>query len=108
MFYNNGVVFESTFAQEINIPKVGENLAEAIKHWEQLFSLCRFPATGFQKVIYETDEIVVIVIKIGEESNLALFFEGGKDISFKRGLIKEYLDQLENWMDMNAADLKPK
>ena len=36
MFYNNGIVFQTTLEQEINIPKLGENLAEVLSHIKKL------------------------------------------------------------------------
>ena len=31
MFYNNGIVFQTTYSQSLNVPKLGENLAELLR-----------------------------------------------------------------------------
>ncbi|MFX1573304.1 MAG: hypothetical protein ACFFB0_11195 [Promethearchaeota archaeon] len=42
MFYNNGTVFQTTFEQEINGPKLGENLAEFLTPIRNVYNICNF------------------------------------------------------------------
>ena len=75
MFYNNGTVFQSTFDQQINIPKLGEHLAEALNQVFKSYEICNFSFSAYKKLIFETDKMSSIILKLGEDSNIALFFE---------------------------------
>jgi len=105
MFYNNGTIFQTTFDQSLNIPKLGENLAEILSHVRKVYELCNFRADSYRKLIFETDDISVIVIKLGEDSNLALFFktEVSKDIKLRS--IRRYIKKIEKFMDMDQIGL---
>lgn len=104
MFYNNGTVFQSTFDQVINAPKLGENLAELLNHIKNVYSICNFKLDNYRKLIFETEDISVIIIKLGEESNIALFFkEEVKDI--KLSSIKRYLTRIEELIDMDEKEI---
>ena len=43
MFYNNGTVFQTTFEQDINIPKLGGNLTELLNHIKNVYEICKSP-----------------------------------------------------------------
>jgi hypothetical protein len=105
MFYNNGTIFETTFSQDINIPKLGENFAEILEHFRKLYELLHFDYTNYEKVIFETETISIFIIKLGEESNIALFFkrEDPVDISLKP--IRKYLDRIQELIDMSKEEL---
>lgn len=105
MYYNNGTVFQTTFEQNINIPKLGENLAEILEHIRKLYELCNFNFQKYNKLIFETDEISTIVLKLGEDSNIALFFKKEEDINLKLTAIKRYLTRIESLVDMNEKEL---
>ena len=105
MYYNNGTVFQTTFEQNINIPKLGENLAEILEHIKKLYELCNFKFEKYDKLIFETDEISTIVLKLGEDSNIALFFRKEEDITLKLTAIKRYLSRIESLVDMNEKEL---
>lgn len=105
MFYNNGTIFETTFSQDINIPKLGENFAEILEHFRKLYELLNFDYTKYEKVIFETEVISIFIIKLGEESNIALFFkrEDPRDINLKP--IRKYLDRIQELIDMSKEEL---
>ena len=105
MYYNNGTVFQTTFEQNINIPKLGENLAEILEHIKKLYELCDFKFEKYNKLIFETEEISTIVLKLGEDSNIALFFRKEEDINLKLTAIKRYLSRIESLVDMNEKEL---
>ena len=75
MFYNNGTIFQTTIDQQYNIPKLGEHMAEALNHLRKVYETCNFTLIDYKKLIFETDEISIILLKLGEDSNLALFFK---------------------------------
>ena len=47
MFYNNGIIYQSTFEPHVNIPKLGENLADLIAHMHSIYELSNFPSEGY-------------------------------------------------------------
>ncbi len=105
MFYNNGTVFQTTLEQEINIPKLGENLAELLNNIRNVYSLCNFKLEGYKKLIFETDDISIIILKLGEESNIALFFKKEEDKELKLTAIKRYITRIEELIDMDEKEI---
>ncbi|TFF98035.1 MAG: hypothetical protein EU547_02655 [Promethearchaeota archaeon] len=105
MFYNNGTIFETTFSQDLNIPKLGENFAEILKRFRKVYNLLNFDYNKYEKVIFETEDISIFIIKLGEESNIALFFkkEEPQDINLKP--IRKYLDRIQELIDMDKEEL---
>ncbi len=108
-FYDNGTVFESTFEPSVNIPKLGENLSESLKHMEQLFATCQFEKEPYINMIYETNKSIIMFLKVGEQSNLALFFRKGEKQQGEREpdifTIRRYLSRIDFLMDMDKLDL---
>ena len=39
MFYNNGTIFDTTFEQSVNIPKLGEHLAELLNQMRRIYAV---------------------------------------------------------------------
>lgn len=106
MFYDNGTIFQTTFEQTINIPKLGENLAELLNHVRRIYEVSNLKLEVYKKLIVETDDISVIVLKLGEESNLALFFRKEEDQELKLQSIKRYITRIEELIDMDKSELK--
>jgi predicted RNase H-like nuclease (RuvC/YqgF family) len=105
MFYNNGTIFQTTFEQEINIPKMGENLAYALNHIKKVYEICNYSFDNYKKLIFETDDISVIILKLGEESNIALFFKKEEEKEIKLTEIKRYITRIEDLIDMDEREL---
>jgi DNA repair ATPase RecN len=105
MFYNNGTIFQTTFEQDINIPKLGENLAEVLNHIRRLYEICNFTFENYNKTIFETDDISIIILKLGEDSNIALFFKEEEEKELKLTAIKRYLTRIEELIDMDEGEL---
>jgi uncharacterized protein YceH (UPF0502 family) len=105
MFYNNGTIFQTTFEQTINIPKLGENLAETLNHIRSLYEVCNYKMEPYRKLIFETEDISVIILKLGEESNIALFFEREQDKELRIHSIKRYISNIESLIDMDEKEL---
>lgn len=105
MFYNNGTIFQTTFEQEINIPKLGENLAEVLNHIKKLYEICNYNFEDYKKVIFETDDISIIILKLGEDSNIALFFKKEEEKELKLTAIKRYMNRIEELIDMDEKEL---
>jgi len=106
MFYNNGTIFQTTFEQDINIPKLGENIAEILSHVQKLYEICNFDLVDYKKLIFETENISLIIIKLGENSNLGLFFKKEEDKDLKLNAIRRYLSRIEELIDMDKAELE--
>ena len=94
MFYNNGIIFQSTFEQEINIPKLGETLAKILANTRKINDICMFKP-DYKKLIVEMEEVTIIILKLGEDSNIALIFknEASKEINLTP--LKRYLSRIE-------------
>jgi len=105
MFYNSGIIFQTTFEQEINIPKLGENLAEVLNYMKKAFKICNYPSEQYKKLIFETEDISIVILKLGEDSNLALFFkkEDIKDLNLTP--IRRYITRIEELIDMDKNEL---
>ncbi len=105
MFYNHGTVFQTTFEQEINVPKLGENLAEFLNHIKNVYRICNFKLDDYKKLIFETEDISVIILKLGEDSNIALFFKKEEIKDIKLSSIRRYLTRIEELIDMNEKEI---
>jgi len=105
MFYNTGIIFQTTFEQNINIPKLGENLAELLNHVRKVYELCDFKMDNYRKFIFETDDVSTIIIKLGEDSNLALFFRKEEDKDLKLTGIRRYLNKIEDLIDTDETEI---
>jgi len=106
MFYNNGTIFQTTIDQQFNIPKLGEHIAEALNHLRKAYQICNFNLVDYKKLIFETDEISTIILKLGEDSNLALFFQKELDIDQKLKSIRRYIKKIEELIDVNYFELE--
>lgn len=106
MFYNNGTIFQTTYEQEqdINIPKLGENLAEIINHMRKLYDICEIPLEKYEKIIFETENVSIMILQLGEESNLALFFKREEDEVLRISKIRRYLTKIEDLIDMDKRE----
>ncbi|MFX0021813.1 MAG: hypothetical protein ACFE9S_05770 [Candidatus Hermodarchaeota archaeon] len=105
MFYNNGIIFQTTFDQEINIPKLGENLAEILNHARKLYEVSHYNFENYKKIIFETYDMSIIILKLGEDSNIALFFKKEEEKELKLTAIKRYITRIEELIDMDEREL---
>ena len=106
LFYNNGLIFSSTFSPEIvNIPELGRDLSQLVNGFGEILKLTKLSDAPFQKLIYETSHVVIIIIALGEDSNLALFLEGGQRSDFNIESIRTYLEQLKELVDREQGEL---
>ena len=105
MFYNNGIIFQTTFTSEINIPKLGEHFAESLNQLRKVYEVCNFELNDYSKLIFETEKISVIVLKLGEDSNIALFFKNEDSKELKIKAIQRYLNKIEELIDVDVKEL---
>ncbi|MFX1241927.1 MAG: hypothetical protein ACFFA7_11830 [Promethearchaeota archaeon] len=105
MFYNNGIIFQTTFDQDINIPKLGENLAEILNHARKLYEISHYNFENYKKIIFETFDMSIIILKLGEDSNIALFFKKEEVQELKLTAIKRYITRIEELIDMDEREL---
>ncbi|MFW9904675.1 MAG: hypothetical protein ACFFFH_10105 [Candidatus Thorarchaeota archaeon] len=105
MFYNDGTVFRTTF-EEVNKPKLGENVSEILANMRRMYEICNYKWEEYNRLVFDTKGVNVIIIKLGENSNLALFF---RKIQRKGELridtIRRYLKKVENLLDINQDEL---
>ena len=106
IFYDDGIVFQSTFEQSVNMPQVGINLAAFLEHLQKLFATCKLELAPYAKMIFETKDMLIFVLRLVEKTNLALFFkiEGVSDIV----AIRRHLYQIENLVDADRLELEEK
>ena len=105
MFYNNGTIFQTTFEQGTNIPKLGENLVEIIHHVKNVYELSQFKMDNYKKIIFETDDTSIIILKLGEDSNIALFFKKEEEKDLNLSSIKRYIARIESLIDMSEEQI---
>jgi len=105
MFYNNGTVFDTTFEKNINIPKLGEHLAELLNQMRKIYETCSYSLEKYSKLIIETNDISAIILKLGEDSNIVLFFKKEKEDGLKLKPIKRYITKIEELIDADKFDL---
>ncbi|MFW9948327.1 MAG: hypothetical protein ACFFDX_15985, partial [Candidatus Odinarchaeota archaeon] len=91
--------------QEINIPKLGENLAEVLNHIKKLYEISGYNFENYKKIIFETDDMSVIILKLGEDSNIALFFKKEEEKELKITAIRRYITRIEELIDMDEGEL---
>ncbi|UCG03893.1 MAG: hypothetical protein JSW11_07885 [Candidatus Heimdallarchaeota archaeon] len=105
MFYNDGTVFHSTF-EKINIPKLGENISETLANMRRIYEICNYTLEDYTRLVFDTDGINVVILKLGENSNVALFF---RKIRRKGELrihtIRRYLAKVEDLLDIDQDEL---
>ncbi|MBY9001665.1 MAG: hypothetical protein KGD64_12175 [Candidatus Heimdallarchaeota archaeon] len=109
MFYDDGTVFHTTFEQfeeSVNIPKLGDDLADILSSFRKLYEICNYSFKSYNQLIFDTEDVDVLVLKLGENSNLALFFrkslaEGELQIN----AIQKYITKIEKLIDIGQMDL---
>jgi uncharacterized protein YukE len=105
MFYNNGIIFQTTFEQDINVPKLGENLSELLNHVIKVYEICNFKFEKYRKFIFETEDVSTIILKLGEDSNIALFFRKEEEKDLRLKAIRGYLDRIETLIDIDEIEI---
>ena len=75
IFYDDGLVYQSSFDQSAtNIPQCGKELSNILTNIKNLYELVDFKIKGMPTLIFETEGMDMIITKIGERTNLVLFF----------------------------------
>ncbi len=109
MFYDDGTVFQTTFEQfeeSVNIPKLGDDLADILSSFRKLYEICNYNFKKYNQLLFDTEDVDILVLKLGENSNLALFFrkslaEGDIQIN----TIQKYVNKIEKLIDIGQMDL---
>lgn len=105
MFYNDGTVFHTTFEQ-INIPKLGENISETLTYMRRMYEICNYDWEDYNRLVFDTNDVSVIILKLGENSNLALFFRKMRRKGELRiHTIRRYLEKVEDFLDIDRDEL---
>lgn len=99
------MIFQSTFEQETNIPKLGETLAKILHNARKINDICLFKPEDYKKLIVEMEEVTIILVKLGEDSNIGLFFKNEDSKEINLTPIKRYLTRIEELIDMDKNEL---
>ncbi|MFW9876245.1 MAG: helix-turn-helix domain-containing protein, partial [Candidatus Thorarchaeota archaeon] len=67
--------------------------------------ICNYSFEDYKKIIFETDDMSIIILKLGEDSNIALFFKKEEDKELKLTAIKRYMTRIEELIDMDEREL---
>ena len=105
MFYNDGIVFQTTFNENQDIPKLGMELANLLTLAQNLTKKLDNQNREYKKLIYEAENCILFIIKLGEDSNIALFLENIPSTDLKITPIRKYLQKLEELIDMEQSEL---
>ncbi len=105
MFYNDGTVFHTTFNKTMNIPKLGENISETLAYIQKIYENSNYDLVDYKKLIFETDNISLIILKLGENSNMALFFKKIRNIERKIRSIHRDIEMAEELLDVDRTEL---
>ncbi len=105
MFYNNGIVFQTSFPPEDNIPLIGENLSTIINNLQKSIQIYDQTETEYKKLIFETKKYIIAILKLGEDSNLAILLDNKKDDPLEISKIRKFLHSLEEIIDMDIEEI---
>lgn len=107
-FYDDGTVFQTSFDKnKINIPKLGDDLATILTTFKNLQAKNDFKE--FVKIIYDGANVSLIIFKLGEQSNIALFFKREMtDKELQNLQIRDYIDRIQQLLDIDQQALKDK
>jgi hypothetical protein len=105
MFYNTGIVFQSTFSEQANIPTICGNLNDIINTFKKSLICYNIEPNEYQKIIFETKTHIVIILKLGEDSNIALFFDNEVVDEVNISSVQKYLNKLEELIDMDKSEI---
>ncbi|MHA1991159.1 MAG: hypothetical protein ACW981_19315 [Candidatus Hodarchaeales archaeon] len=104
-FYDDGTVFQTTFDKnKVNIPKLGAELAQILSLFRNLKAKNDFK--DYQKIVYDGVNVSLIILKLGEQSNLALFFKRElSDKELQNIQIRNYVDRIQELIDIDHKSL---
>ncbi|MCK4973528.1 MAG: hypothetical protein KAS52_09410, partial [Candidatus Heimdallarchaeota archaeon] len=109
MFFDDGTVFQTTFEQfeeSVNIPKLGDDLADILSSFRKLYEVCNYDFKNYNQLLFDTENVDVLIIKLGENSNLALFFRKTVvDGELQINTIQKYITKIEKLIDIGQMDL---
>jgi len=109
MFYNDGTVYQTTFEQfeeSVNIPKLGVDLSHILSNMRSLYEISNYNYKGYNQLLFDTDQIDILILKLGENSNLALFFRKTlEEGEIRIQNIQKYVTKIEKLIDIGQMDL---
>jgi len=109
MFFDDGTVFQTTFEQfeeSVNIPKLGEDLSDILSSFKKLYEICNYDFKNYNQLLFDTESVDVLILKLGENSNLALFFRKlVVDGELQINTIQKYVTKIEKLIDIGQMDL---
>ena len=111
-FYNDGMVYYSSFPDQINTPILGKTLSNLIQNTMSVNELllefhdADHIQDKLRKIFFEIGGKTVLVLKLGEDSNIALFLAHKRIREIEIKCIKDDLALLEDMIDTTKDELK--
>ncbi|MHA2074286.1 MAG: hypothetical protein ACW97X_06685 [Candidatus Hodarchaeales archaeon] len=106
MFYNDGTVFHTTFDKPVNIPKLGENISGTLAHIQKIYEISNYNLVEYKRLIFNAENMSLIILKLGENSNLALFFTKRiRNVERKIRSIQRDIEMAEELLDVDRTEL---
>ena len=105
MFYNDGTIFQTTLPPNCNIPEFGNDLCQTLVSLAHVLGLYDKKTNQYRKLFYETDKYLLVIIKLGEDSNLALILDNTLQGEFQIAPIQQYIQRLQDLLDMDREEI---
>ncbi len=115
IIYADGTVLQSTFPKEVNTRGIGDNLAESIKHLNDIIKLLNYEETPFSnELIFRTPNYYILAIRTSAVI-VVLILDLAQDKSEIRKTweihniyrtISEYLDEIRKLADWDKTEFE--
>lgn len=105
MFYNDGTVFQTTLPPNFNIPELGNDFSKTLANLVHALGMYDVGITQYRKLFYETDKYLLVIIKLGEDSNLGLLLDNTLQGEFQMAPIQQYIQRLQELLDMDREEI---
>ena len=112
-FYNDGTVFYSGFKKEAipSVPDLGDACAKIIENFKNIYDMIKSGRQdlgdySYKQITFSSNGLGIMIIHLGEESNIALFFDKLSINKVNLGCIETDLSQIEDIMDTTDSELE--
>ncbi|MHA1227818.1 MAG: hypothetical protein ACTSPV_13810 [Candidatus Hodarchaeales archaeon] len=106
VFNSFGTVLQTTFDKSLNIPKIGKNISKILDNILALYKSCKYDYSQFNRILFDTEGISILILKLGEDTYLAFFFKKILEEDEPQiDSVKRYLKQIEELLDVSNLEL---
>ncbi|MHA1974348.1 MAG: hypothetical protein ACTSW1_15215, partial [Candidatus Hodarchaeales archaeon] len=106
VFNKFGTVLQTTFDKSLNIPKIGKNISKILDNILALYDTCNYDYSKFNRILFDTDGISILILKLGEDTYLAFFFRKILEKDEPQiDSVQRYLKQIEELLDVSSLEL---